>query len=64
MRFNAFTILKYLNFVHAGLFEMVPLAGSAFLLLNEIGFVHNRFMEADLSVYLAIFRKIDMELKK
>ena len=62
--FNAFTILKYLNYVHERYFELVPLAGSVFLLLSETGVVQNEMVQGDLSLYLSIFRKIDRELGK
>ncbi len=56
--FNMFKIIKYLNFVHSGLFIKTPVEGSAVQLLQEKGYNIGFKNSAEL---LGFYRKLDRE---
>jgi len=55
--FNAFKIVKYLNFVHENFYEKIPVSRAAEILLKDMGLTHPE--NADVHSLLMIFRKMD-----
>ncbi len=56
-KFNAFFIVKYMNFVHMDYFEKIPVSRAANDLLQEMGIIRGDLTDA-LSI-LEVYRKLD-----
>ncbi len=55
--FNAFKVVKYLNYVHGTMLQKVPISNAAMLLLDEINAEIPEF--ADTKTLLKVFREIE-----